>query len=273
MKTKPCPKCRERGADTSGDNLVAFPNGHWHCFSCNHHEHPKGYERFNHGNESVRTEKSFNLPNDLTRNIPTAALKWLLQYGLPYRYWANRIFWSEKDSRLIFAVGEPTDFYIGRFIESDWSDRATGRFIETEVQASEEVRQATGSVLHGVRTDHKPPRKWYCYGDAHKTAHILGDPESSRCIVLVEDLLSASKISQVNAAIPLFGVNLFDSVINVLRLYKKPVVLWLDKDQGDKIIKKCNRINMLVGVPVKYVLTDKDPKEQSFETIKELLNE
>ena len=119
----------------------------------------------------------------------------------------------------------------------------------------------------------RQPRKWHCYGNAHKTAHIIGNRETSKCIVLVEDLLSAHKVSQVNATIPLFGTNIFDSVINVLRLYKLPVVFWLDKDQNGNIIKKCNRVNMLTGLPVRYVFTDKDPKELDLNTIKQTIGE
>ena len=258
MKTKPCPRCRDRGGDRSGDNLVSFNNGHWHCFNCGYHLFPKTADRLAYVHESVRAEKSLNLPNDLSKNIPLRALKWLLQYGLPYSYWQPHILWSETDSRLIFKVGSPTEFYQGRYIAPD---------------RSEEVRQDDGRTLLDLPDTGRvrEPRKWYCYGNAHKTAHLLGNPETSKSIILVEDLLSAHKISQVNATIPLFGTNLFDSVINVLRLYKKPVLFWLDKDQNGNIIKKCNKVSMLTGLPVNYIFTDQDPKLLSLDTIKELV--
>jgi twinkle protein len=34
---EPCPKCREKGEDTSGDNLVKYSDGHGYCFACNHY--------------------------------------------------------------------------------------------------------------------------------------------------------------------------------------------------------------------------------------------
>tara|TARA_R100001530_G_scaffold56549_1_gene41290 strand:- start:779 stop:2416 length:1638 start_codon:yes stop_codon:yes gene_type:complete len=34
-----CPKCREAGKDTAGDNLVVYEDGSTHCFSCLHHTH------------------------------------------------------------------------------------------------------------------------------------------------------------------------------------------------------------------------------------------
>lgn len=252
-----CPKCRDRGADRAGDNMSVFSDGSKHCWACGNHEFPKGYERLNRGNESVRAEKSLNLPNDLSKTIPTRALKWLLQYGLPYSYWQPYLLWSEKDSRLIFKVGEPTEFY-------------QGRYIPNEDEESRALQRSGGFSMGGASTG-RQPRKWYCYGNAHKTAHLFGNPETSKSIILVEDLLSAHKVSQVNATIPLFGTNIFDSVINVLRLYKLPVTFWLDKDQNGNIIKKCNRVNMLTGLPVKYVFSQDDPKSLSLEDIKNIL--
>lgn len=35
--TEPCPKCREAGRDTAGDNLVVYDDGHKHCFACSTH--------------------------------------------------------------------------------------------------------------------------------------------------------------------------------------------------------------------------------------------
>lgn len=256
MTSKPCPRCRERGADKSGDNLIEFPNGHWHCFACSYHKFGNSEQRFKATDETLRTKKSHNLPNDLSRNIPTAAWKWLLKYGLPYSYWKDYVYFSEEHSRLIFKVGEPTDFYIGRYIESEGS-------------MGEQSTSSDGNGLQPKRQQ----RKWHCYGDAHKAAHIIGNPETSESIVLVEDLISAHKVGQVNACIPLFGTNIFDSVISILRLYKKPPILWLDKDQNGNIIKKCNKLEILTGLPVRYLFTDVDPKELSLDNIKDTIGE
>lgn len=42
MIKEPCPKCRENGRDSSGDNLVRYPDGGGHCFSCGYHENASG---------------------------------------------------------------------------------------------------------------------------------------------------------------------------------------------------------------------------------------
>jgi len=43
VKSKsPCPRCREKGADRSGDNLVQYEDGGAHCFACSYHVFPDG---------------------------------------------------------------------------------------------------------------------------------------------------------------------------------------------------------------------------------------
>lgn len=39
-----CPKCRENGEDSSGDNLVRYSDGHGYCFACNHYQRADGTE-------------------------------------------------------------------------------------------------------------------------------------------------------------------------------------------------------------------------------------
>jgi hypothetical protein len=191
-----------------------------------------------------RKEEKINatvLPIDFSREVPSHALKWLLQYGLPYSYWKPHIGWSEKDLRLVFPVGEGPEFSIGRYIQ---------------------------------RVDHeqgKPPRKWYVWGNSHKTAHIFGNYTESKQIVLVEDLISAHKISQNTPCIPLFGTSSFASSIPALRHIGLPIVMWLDKDQEQTMPKKCNWLSMLTGLPVRYVVTGNDPKCYAFNRIKEVL--
>jgi len=46
----------------------------------------------------------------------TAGWKWLLQYGLPLSYWQKHCGYSEKENRLVFTVGTPTRFSIGRLL-------------------------------------------------------------------------------------------------------------------------------------------------------------
>lgn len=245
-REEPCPKCRERGADSRGDNLVVWPDGSAHCFSCNYHQFPKHY---------VPRLKELNvakalLPSDFTREVPATALKWLLQYGLPWSYWKDQIGYSPSEERLVFLVGSPTQFSIGRYV--------------------------------GLALSERTPRKWYVWGDSHKHAEIVAACSSSDAvpsgaeaqdkIVLCEDLVSAHKIANAGfVAMPLFGVNWHPCHVYYLMQAQKPIVLWLDKDQAGSIMRKAMGLQTLTGCAVASVSTDKDPKALSFKEIQEQL--
>lgn len=115
--------------------------------------------------------------------------------------------------------------------------------------------------------------KWKQWGDKSRSASLLERPDSSTSegIVLVEDIVSAHKVRGVAAAMPLFGTNIYDKVLQVLRPLKRPITLWLDRDQYPLLAPKLNRLQTFLDVPVRFISTDKDPKKYSEEEIKEIL--
>jgi hypothetical protein len=238
-----CPRCQERGADSRGDNLGVYLDGGAHCYSCHYHRFPTHYT------PTVKEEKidKATMPSDFSREVPTAAWKWLLQYGLGYQYWKPFVGWSEEDSRLVFTVGEPTEFSIGRLIE-------------------------TGEQESDQKT--KGKRKWFSYGDCHKTPHVFGDLAKSEQIVMVEDLISAHKVGQLCACIPLFGTNPFaiDSLIGTLRFLDRPVKLWLDSDQYRAAGFLAMKLSTYINQPVTHINTVHDPKGNSFEQIERAIS-
>jgi hypothetical protein len=228
--TTTCPKCRDRGHDSRGNNLVLYEDGGAHCFACGHHVFPKHYN-------PVIKEKpivSSVLPSDFTREVPAVAWKWLLKYGLPMSYWRPYVGYSEKDSRLVFTVGDPTVFSIGRDITGESG------------------------------------RKWFVWGDSHKTATAIG--ESATKTVFVEDIVSAHKVGRVATAVPIFGTVIHPCHLRLARYLRLPIVLWLDKDQQGTTYKKANYISMATGLPCEVVHTDLDPKELTLDEIKKELN-
>ena len=245
---EPCPRCRERGADSRGDNLVIWPDGSGHCFSCNYHQFPKHY---------IPRVKEENvpkalLPSDFTREVPAAALKWLLQYGLPWSYWKDQIGYSPTEERLVFLVGSPTQFSIGRYVGN--------------------------SSQLGMALPSSTPRKWYVWGDSHRHAEIVvpagdsGIAAKDKPIILCEDLVSAHKIANAGyIAMPLFGVNWHPCHVYYLMQEHKPIVLWLDKDQAGSIMRKAMGLQALTGCAVSSMSTDKDPKALTFSEITQCL--
>ena len=238
-----CPRCLENGKDSRGDNLAVYQDGGKHCFSCHYHVFPKHYVQ---PKEREQVNAAV-LPTDFSRQVPSHALKWLLQYELPFSYWSPFIGWSEKDMRLVFTVGEGPDFSIGRYLPEE------GR-----------------SFQHGTKDD-KQPRKWFVWGNSHRKAHVLGDYSKASKIVLVEDIISAHKVGQATGCICLFGTGIPSSFIPVLRHIALPIRMWLDKDQEDTMPKKCNWLSSVTNQHVSYVVTSCDPKECSFTKINEVL--
>jgi hypothetical protein len=242
VKYDPCPKCRERGRDRRGDNLVVYADTSAHCFACGYHVFPKHYVR------KVKEEKpngeEGSLPRDFTRDVPAEAWKWLLQYGLPYSYWRPYCGFTPSESRLVITHGEPITTSVGRYIPGISGERTGGE-----------------------------PRKWRQWGDKRGSAHVLGlSSESSyEGVVLVEDIISAHKVAQVAACLPLFGTGIYPKALSVLKALKRPVTLWLDEDQWGYLPPKINRLQAVLDVPVRFVRTGKDPKDYDLDEIRTIL--
>lgn len=230
--TTACPKCRENGRDRRGNNLVWFSEHDAHCFACGYHVYPKHYKpvikKDYHGSKV--------LPPDFTREVPAKAWKWLLQYGLPIKYWRPFVGYSESHSRLVLTCGDPVIFSVGRDLTGE------------------------------------SKAKWLAYGDTHKTAVSYGDVSTAKQVTLVEDLVSAHKVAQLSLSVPLFGTSVHNCHYKLLKYFGLPVVLWLDKDQEHTMTKKCAQVSLYTGLPCSYIVTEKDPKELSIEYIKEKLN-
>lgn len=232
-----CPKCALRGGDRRGNNLGVWADGARYCFSCGYQVRPT-YRSTQLNNLIGETDDKAKavLPSDFSREIPGEAWQWLLQYNIPMSYWKTYCGYSEKDKRLIFTVGTPTKFSIGRAINPTMG-----------------------------------ASKWKVYGDKSSYVEVINEqiPEQ---VVLVEDLISAHKVGLAGfTAIPLFGTSIGDIHIKKLQALGRPVSLWLDQDQYSLLAKKIGRLQSLVGASVRHITTRLDPKCLSTQQIKEEL--
>jgi len=236
VRHEQCPKCASLGSDRRGNNLGVWADGSSYCFSCGY-TLPPTYRKLKLLTEEITDDKEKAvLPSDFSREIPAAGWQWLLQYGIPMSHWKTYCGYSEKDKRLVFTVGQPTRFSIGRAIG-----------------------------------EHMGGSKWKVYGDKSSYVEVVGEQLPSP-IVLVEDLISAHKVALAGfTSIPLFGTTIGDNVIKKLQALKRPVTLWLDADQYAHLGKKMGRLQALLGVPVGYVRTVKDPKAYNSKLIGEFL--
>ena len=248
----PCPRCRENGRDRSGDNLVMFSEHNGYCFNCKYCVFPKHYVPRGL-KENVNAREKALRPSDYTREIPSSALRWLLQFGLPYSHWRESIGYSPKEQRLVFSVSQESGdlaFSIGRFI-------------------------STGNIPQPGTSYEREPRKWYVWGDSHKHCAVYGTHKDDRGgpIVLVEDLISAHKCAAAGfTSVPLFGTEVHPAHMYYLINSDKPVVLWLDKDQEQLVKRKAMRLESLLNRSVRVVTTERDPKMLSFKEINDKLS-
>jgi hypothetical protein len=230
-----CPRCAENGRDRHRDNLGVYSDGSSHCFSCGYHTNPRfALKYLMDRKEKVSDKEKAVLPIDFQRQIPTKYWQWLLAYGLPMSYWKAHCGYSEKEERLVFTVGNPIRFSVGRSLSVGDS-------------------------------------KWKVYGDKSCYVEVVSEQLSDQ-VVLVEDIISAHKVGLVASTIPLFGTIISDGVVKKLQELNRPVRLWLDEDQYPYLAKKIGRLQALLGPPMSYIKTRKDPKDYSTEEIKEILS-
>lgn len=234
VRHEACPKCREIGNDRSGNNLGVYSDGHSYCYRCGYHS--------NRTRVTNTTTSSLShtivLPADVTTELPYEARQWLNKYELTrLDISRNHVMWSEKYSRIVFPYFNEAELlaWQGRYIGED-----------------------------------KTKAKWFSQGKIHEIIHPL--QVHQRQAVLVEDIVSAIKLSNHTGAIPLFGSSLSTQQILRLRTVVNEVWLWLDPDVRNKSVKFAHVCNLL-GLTAHVIFSDKDPKEHDHTDIANILRE
>ena len=232
IRKEACPECRSIGNDKSGDNLAVYSDLHCYCFRCGYSSGRKSFTR-----TEQKPTSQIVLPADVTTELPFEAKEWLKQYQLT-RLDTNRnhVMWSEKYSRIVFPYFNETELlaWQGRYIGED-----------------------------------KTKAKWFSQGKIHEIIHPL--QVHQRQAVLVEDIVSAIKVSKICGAIPIFGSSVSTKQILRLKSIVEEVWFWLDPDMRGKSLKLAHISNTL-GLTAHTIFSDKDPKEHSHEEISMLVN-
>lgn len=181
--------------------------------------HPGARKTGSEGPRSAPETVSY-LPHDVTVELPPKALLWLRDYCITQRdVVEHRILWSPSWERLIFPVG------------NCWQ----GRYFGNDQKA-----------------------KWFTRGDIHNVMHVLGGDHGTS-LVLVEDIVSAIRVSRSHTVAPLFGSDLPHSWYSRLRLISPRITLWLDFDKRVHSVALAMRLRNL-GFDTQVVVTQEDPK-------------
>lgn len=124
----------------------------------------------------------------------------------------------------------------------------------------------TDGMYYEMRDVTNKKRKSLSFGE--KPLVIFGNHGGT--IVLVEDIVSAIKVSRVTDAQPLFGSYIESDRLQSLFKAYRSLVIWLDRDKYAQALKFA-RTASFIGFKVKVVSTPKDPKECSMEEIRKQL--
>lgn len=227
VRKEPCPECRRIGNDRSGDNLAVYSDGHSYCYRCGYHSNRTQIVKPN-----KLSTTNIVLPADVTTELPYEARQWLNKYELTrLDISRNHIMWSEKYSRIVFPYFNETELlaWQGRYIGED-----------------------------------KTKAKWFSQGKIHEIIHPL--QVHQRQAVLVEDIVSAIKVSKICGAIPIFGSSVSTKQILRLKSIVDEVWFWLDPDMRGKSLKLAHISNTL-GLTAHTIFSDKDPKEHTIDFI------
>lgn len=231
-----CPKCGSR------DNVGVYDDGSEWCFGgCGYYKPPAGMARImSVVRPSERNSKYADviLPEDVTYRIQAEHLEWLRRYGITTPEIIKYRIMSSPTKGLILPIydskGEQLLFYINRPMK--------------EGQPK--------SIDHG-------PKPLVLFGNS--------DIQNKDVVVVVEDYISAMKVSRKYFCVPLFGSYMSTETLLKLRKRFKVIVYWLDPDKYLVSVKMMLRTSSLITSHV--IKADNDPKDYSSAQIHQYVEE
>ncbi len=235
---EPCPNCGSR------NNLARYSDGHAFCFGCSYREAATIIDSpLLRLVDKSKSNDMVTLPEDATSALHPQAIEWLNKYDITLAERNKaKLLWSDKKQALIFP------FYSEDNSLLFWSGRIFG--------------EKTKFHKYFTRGNVKDCLTIYEYKS--------GVYDTSVC--LVEDALSALKVSRVVDALPLFGCIIAPYLLNRLKLVYTNVYIWLDPDKQSTYGKSIGLAKLLFD-NVKYIRSKADPKEFSTEEIEHFIIE
>lgn len=222
-----CPACASIGRDKHSDNLITYPDGGSHCFSCGYHRN--GRESFQSrlkpptANDQPLGD-TYPLPADSIAQIPEKALSWLKSFNITAKELIeNRICWSESRQLLLFPY------------DNCWQGRYFG--------------------------DSTSFPRWYSKGPLDSILWGKGlETCSSSGIILCEDIISVIAVGRHFPTLCLFGSNPSRAKLGrIINHLSDNIVWWLDYDKRHEANRNVLYLQQ-IGFSSQAIITEKDPK-------------
>lgn len=244
-KTRSNCECGEGNTLIINHNTKAYS---CHCFRCDFHDYEsKGKQslaelahiaELNRLAETI--ELKLELPDDYTRELPLEGRLWLYKAGITEPTWRHfGIGYSESLKRVIIPVYD---------------------------EAGELIWFQCRAIYKGQKPKYIQPKM------SRERVFFRGrvDDKDTTRIAVVEDMLSAIRVSKQYNVISLLGTKITNFQANWLARYDT-VLIWLDPDRAG--VKGAYSIRKTLGLvtETRIIRSDKDPKELTDKEIGELL--
>lgn len=266
----PCPKCGSR------DNLANYSDGSKWCWGCRYYQSPNISPYVTEKLDGIRSADvvSKSVLEGFTTDLSEETTKWLHRYEIsPYQARQHGILSNPSRNQTVFL----------------FSSKGAGRSDYDDAETISRDEESTGTSHWGLRVpvprddeilgyqarNHNPNSKqrYYTSGKVEELLPIYFHTEGyTKTLVLVEDCLSAIKISTITDAMPILGSDLSNKKLSRLRPFYGHLKVWLDSDMLHKARTIKNRAEA-IGITADVIYTPKDPKEYSYAEIREYLGQ
>ncbi len=257
LRHEPCDSCG------SSDARAVFTDGHKYCFSCQAFT-PADTEEVIKAEFTPRKNKkksdfsrfSGNLPATASYSIEGVGLDWLRQYGITDKEIAmNQIMWAHAGYRKVLTSQDGVRY--GHF--------DVPCLVFPFYDADKVLRGWQGRTFTWAHRTLTEVPKYVTFKDPEFLPIYANENDKHTC-VLVEDIISAIKVSRVFNAMPLLGSSLSKTkLVELSKLYRR-LVLWLDPDMLERSFDLQKDAEPFFD-KVEVVTTLADPKTYSEDTI------
>jgi hypothetical protein len=210
----------------------------------------------------AENEKSYSLPDDLSRDFPDEVYQWIKPTQLTIAELIKHDYYFSKRFNRLYRLLENGCAESRRLGSDDTGPKA--RFFGEKSSVTGIIRfhggcsgVGRGSICNdNIRSHHQTDENPCIQQEGEPTTHV-GNAINTLC--MVEDSLSAIKVSRAIDAAPLFGSSINNDKLNKLVKEYQLIYVWLDSDKYEQAQLIAGRIKML-GKLSRVIYTKLDPK-------------